>query len=69
MAVICLPVFTSNAEDAPDIEEMANKLQDMQDKGETLAADEMSFTTEKTKGVYTERMGGVIRDMIDLGYI
>lgn len=69
MAVICLPIFTSNAEDVPELDLMAEKMQEMQDQGGNLDLEGMNFTSTSTRVVYNERITGVIRDMHDLGYI
>lgn len=69
MAIVCLPIFTSNADEAPDIDIMVEKMQDLQDNGTELKMDELQFTTAKTLDVYNKRMAGVIQDMSDLGYI
>lgn len=65
MAVMVLPIFTSNAEDLPDMDEMAEKYQN----GEELNTAEYDFSSAKTIGVYNTRMSGVIHDMCNLGYI
>lgn len=69
MAIMVLPIFTSNAEDTPDMDEIAEKFKDMQENGGTLVESDMKFSSEKTIGVYNERMSGVFNDMYDLGYI
>lgn len=69
MSVICLPIFTSNAEDVPELDLMAEKMQEVQDHGGDLDMGEMNFTSSSTRGVYDDRITGVIRDMHDLGYI
>lgn len=69
MAVMVLPIFTSNADDIPDLDEMSRKLQNMQDNGEQFNKEDMQFTSEATRGAYDERMTGVFQDMFDFGYI
>lgn len=69
MAVMCLPIFTSKAEDIPDMDEMAEKLQDVLQSGEKLDESEMQFTSKNTIGAYNERMMGVFQDVYDLNYI
>lgn len=41
----------------------------MQENGGTLEESDLKFSSEKTIGVYMERMSGVFNDMYDLGYI
>lgn len=65
MAVMVLPIFTSNAEDLPDMDEMAEKYQN----GEEIDTAEYDLKSSKTIGVYNTRMSGVIHDMCNLGYI
>ncbi|CAO1394910.1 unnamed protein product [Diamesa serratosioi] len=65
MAVMVLPVFTSNAADLPDMDEMAEIYQ----SGEEIDMTEFDFTSSKTIDVYNKRMLGVIHDMYNLGYI
>jgi hypothetical protein len=67
MAIMVLPIFTSNAEDVPDMDEMAEKFKEAQETGNQL--EEITFSSEKTIGAYNERMKGVFLDMYDLGYI
>ena len=70
MAMMVLPIFTANAEDIPDMDEMAEKFQDLKETGEKLDPTEMvDFSTFKTANVFKERMRDVIQDMYDLGYI
>lgn len=65
MAVMVLPIFTSNAEDLPDMDEMAEKYQN----GEEINTAEYDLKSSKTIGIYNTRMSGVIHDMCNLGYI
>lgn len=69
IAIMILPVFTSNPEDMPELDDMAKQFQDAQNKGEEIKMDEISFQSEKTLGVYEKRMKGVLQDMHRLGYI
>lgn len=69
MAIMVLPIFTSNPEDVPDLDDMAEKFKDAQDNGEQMEMDGISFQSAKTIGVYTSRMIGVFQDMCRLGYI
>lgn len=69
MAIMTLPVFTSNPEDTPDMDEMAEQFKEAQENGEEFKMDEVSFQSEKTLGVYEKRMKGVWEDMHRLDYI
>lgn len=69
MAIMTLPVFTSNPEDIPELDDIAEQFKEAQDKGENIKMDEISFQSEKTLGVYEKRMKGVLQDMYRLGYI
>lgn len=64
-----LPIFTSNVEDTPDMDAIAEKFKVNQETGAEVDENLMSFTSESTMGVYRERMNGVFEDMYDLGYI
>jgi hypothetical protein len=62
-----LPIFTSK--DVPDMDEIAEKFQEMQNTGSKFDENLVNFTSEKTADAYKERMTGVFQDMFDLGYI
>lgn len=65
MAVMVLPIFTSNVDDLPDMDEMAEKYQN----GEELDTAEYDFSESRNIDVYNNRMREVIHDMCNLGYI
>lgn len=69
MAIMVLPIFTSQADDIPDMDEMAEKMQDSIEQGTEVSIETLQFSSEKTIGAYNERMSGVFQDMYDLGYI
>lgn len=69
MAIMVLPIFTSQADDIPDMDAMAEKMKESLENGTEVSMDSMQFSSEKTIGVYNERMSGVFQDMYDLGYI
>lgn len=69
MAIMVLPIFTSNAEDVPDMDDMAEKFQDMKENGTELDENLLKFSSSATIDVYNDRMSGVFKDMYDLGYI
>ncbi|CAG9802883.1 unnamed protein product [Chironomus riparius] len=68
MAMIVLPIFTSDASDIPDMDELAENFKKIGDS-EQVDKDVFNFTTEKTFDRYAERMIGVCDDMYALGYI
>jgi len=69
MAMMVLPIFTTHAEDIPDMDEMAEKFKELKETGEKIDPSEMvDFSSFKTANVFNERMRGVIQDMYDLGY-
>lgn len=69
MAIMVLPIFTSNAEDVPDMDEMAEKFKDRQENGTEFDESLMNFSSASTINVYNDRMSGVFIDMVNLGYI
>ena len=69
MAIMVLPIFTSKADDIPDMDEMAEKMQEADENGTAAGDIDISFTSSKTLDVYNERMSGVFEDMYDLKYI
>lgn len=62
MAIMTLPIFTSNAEDIPDIDVMAQDF-------ESLDKNSQQATNASTANVYNEKISGVFADMHRLGYI
>lgn len=69
MAVVKLPLFTSDPEDSPDMDALAAKITEAQDASEQMKMDEIPFQSAKTIGAYTKRMMGVFQDMCRLEYI
>lgn len=69
MAIMVLPIFTSNPEDTPDMDEIAEKFKDAQDNGVEFKQSDLTFSSANTIGEYTKRMDGVFQDMYRLGYI
>ncbi|XP_055614000.1 uncharacterized protein LOC129760375 [Uranotaenia lowii] len=65
MAVMLLPITTTKSEDVPDLEEMAQKLEN----GFDVADEVDSFRSEDTEAVYRQKMGDCCRDIVRLGYI
>ncbi|XP_070495614.1 uncharacterized protein [Chironomus tepperi] len=68
MAMIVLPIFTSDASDIPDMDELAENLKKI-GESEQVDKEAFKFTTEKTFDKYADRMIGVCDDMYSLGYI
>lgn len=70
MAIMILPMITSNADEIPDLDEMAQKMQDMKDnKTEMDPKDLMDFSKMSTADTCNKRMRDVFIDMYNLGYI
>jgi hypothetical protein len=69
MAIMVLPIFTSNPEDTPDMDEIAEKFKEVQDNGGEFDQSELNFSSANTIGEYTKRMDGCFQDMYRLGYI
>ncbi|XP_058443604.1 uncharacterized protein LOC131425602 isoform X2 [Malaya genurostris] len=65
MAVMILPVITTKSEDVPDLEEMAEKLEN----GVNIADEVNNFRSEDTEATYRQRMSDCCRDMVQFGYI
>ena len=63
LSVFCIPIFTSDPEESPDIEEFAKDL------GNPSESTQNSFISNKTADKYAERMKGVLEDMNRLGYL
>jgi len=68
MAMMVLPIFTSDVNDIPDMDEMAENFKRI-GADEEIDVSSFSFTTEKTYDRYAERMIGICNDMYSLGYI
>lgn len=65
-----LPIFTSHAEDIPDMDELAQKFQESKESGEALdVSDMVEFTTLRSAHAYNDRMSGVFQDIYELGYL
>lgn len=63
-------MITSNADEIPDLDEMAQKMQVMQEnKTEMDPKDLMDFTKMSTADTCSKRMRDVMIDMYNLGYI
>jgi hypothetical protein len=72
MAMIVLPIFTSDVNDIPDMDDVAEKMKDFNLKranDEEFDESVLQFTSSKTMKIYEERMMEVFNDMYDLGYV
>lgn len=65
MSVMLLPIITTKSEDVPDLEGIADKLEN----GIDFAQEVQSFRSTDTEEMYKELMAGCCRDMVRLGYI
>lgn len=65
MATMLLPIITTKGEDVPDMDAMAEKLEN----GADISAEIHNFKSEGTQDIYREKMAGCCRDMVRLGYI
>ncbi|XP_053682762.1 uncharacterized protein LOC128733151 isoform X2 [Sabethes cyaneus] len=65
MAVMILPVITTKSEDVPDLEEMAEKMEN----GVDLTQEVNQFRSEDTEATYRQKMSDCCRDMVQFGYI
>lgn len=64
MAIMVLPIFTSEANEIPDMDEIAEKF----GRNEEIKESDIQFNT-KTVDAYNKRMTGVFEDMHRLHYI
>lgn len=69
MAIIVLPIFTSDPEDIPDMDSVANESKTAQDTGEKLNEGAVQYSSSRTIERYNKRMDGVFQDMYRLGYL
>lgn len=65
MAAMLLPIITTKKEDIPDLDGMAEKLEN----GVDVSSEINNFKSEGTQDIYREKMAGCCRDMVRLGYI
>lgn len=75
MGVLVLPVFTSDVDDVPDMDEFVSNLNEGESiNGNAESKDEsgskgVCYVTPKTYPIYAERLMGVCKDLCDFGYI
>lgn len=70
MGMLILPMITSNADELPDLDEMAQKMKEKLDNKEDLNPKEiMDFSKMTTANTCNQRMRDVIVDMVKFGYI
>lgn len=65
MAIILVPMVTSDADDVPDIDDVADAFKELKDQ----SGEAMNFTSAKTLKAYEQRMMGIFEDMYGYGYI
>lgn len=68
MAMIVLPLFTSDANDVPDMDDLAENFKKI-GENEDLKDDAFKNTKDENYARYSERMMDVCKDMVKLGYI
>lgn len=68
MAIIVLPLFTSDAAKLPDMEDIAKTFKKVGEK-EKVDENAFKYLTDKSENRYATRMMGVCEDMDLLGYI
>jgi hypothetical protein len=68
MAVMVIPFFTSEVEDAPDMDELAENMKKL---SQSIEVDDSAFTitSKKTYDKYFERLMGVFEDMYKFNYV
>ncbi|CAG9802885.1 unnamed protein product [Chironomus riparius] len=68
MALMTLPIFTSDSKEAPNMDELAEQFVKM---GESSEVDENAFhfTKIRNQNRYDARILGVCNDMVELGYV
>lgn len=70
MSLMILPMITTNANDIPDLDEMAQKMKEAKDSKEEFDPKTiMDFSKMSTANTCNQRMHDVIIDMVNLGYI
>lgn len=69
ISTIVLPIFTTDVNDIPDMDEMSEKLVKSRNAGEEIDPSVTNYTSSKTYDAYSERMMDVCVDMYNLGYI
>lgn len=65
MGVFLLPMVTSNNDDMPDMDNVANKFNENHETSGSV----MNFTSKDTVSSYERRMMDVFVDIYDLGYL
>lgn len=73
MGVLVLPVFTSDVDDVPDMDEFVSNLNEVEttngiDNDESKSKG-VCYVTPKTYPLYADRLLGVCEDLCNFGYI
>lgn len=70
MGVLVLPVFTSDAQEVPDMDEFVTSYNgDVNGNGNGENGSSFSYVTKKTYPEYADRIMGVCQDLYELGYL
>lgn len=75
MGVLVLPVFTSDVDEVPDMDEFVSNLNEPElkivndDIKDEPRSKGVCYVTSKTYPIYAERLMGVCEDLCDFGYI
>lgn len=70
MGICVIPIFTSQVEDIPDMDELARKFKETADAGEKPdVKDFINFSSSTSTNACNVRMRDVFIDMYNLGYI
>lgn len=69
ISTIVLPIFTTDVNEMPDMDEISEKLVKSRNAGEEIDPSVANYTSSKTYDAYCERMMDVCVDMYNLGYI
>ncbi|CAH1717920.1 unnamed protein product [Chironomus riparius] len=73
MGVLVLPVFTSDVDEVPDMDEFVSNLNEVESTNEEDNNEAVSkgvcYVTTKTYPIYAERLLGVCEDLYNFGYL
>lgn len=65
MSIILVPMITSDADDVPEIDDVAEAFSENKEQSGNV----MNFTSSKTIKSYEQKMLGIFEDMFEYGYI
>ena len=73
MGVLVLPVFTSDVDEVPDMDEFVSNLNEVESTNERDKKEATSkgvcYVTPETYPIYAERLLGVCEDLYNFGYL